>query len=200
VSNTSNPHSVTPVQIGAATQVALQPHTTNTSNPHSVTAAQVGSYTRGEVDALLAAIVPSAQPIIEVAHTTAPPSPSSGNIVVPYNSWEALDSAIFTFSVGLVTVKVAGFYDIDFSASVKMTTNGDTCVRGVARRNGVDIPKSQSFAYVRSAVDGYVTVSHRFRMTLAAGDQITVSVGSFTSYALIVLVQSASTLSITKVQ
>jgi hypothetical protein len=41
--DTNNPHNVTTTQIGAATVGALSAHTGNTSNPHSVTAAQVGA-------------------------------------------------------------------------------------------------------------------------------------------------------------
>lgn len=42
VGNTSNPHSVTVVQLGAATDSDLTTHTSSTSNPHSVTALQLG--------------------------------------------------------------------------------------------------------------------------------------------------------------
>lgn len=41
--DTSNPHQVTPTQIGAATQSALDAHEADTNNPHQVTAAQVGA-------------------------------------------------------------------------------------------------------------------------------------------------------------
>lgn len=41
--NTSNPHSVTAAQVGAASAATLSAHTANTSNPHSVTAAQAGA-------------------------------------------------------------------------------------------------------------------------------------------------------------
>lgn len=47
LNNTSNPHSVTAAQIGAATTTDLTTHTENTSNPHSVTAAQTGALPTG---------------------------------------------------------------------------------------------------------------------------------------------------------
>ena len=43
IQDLSNPHQVTPTQIGAATTEALATHTGDTDNPHSVTAAQVGA-------------------------------------------------------------------------------------------------------------------------------------------------------------
>ena len=43
VTDTGNPHSVTPAQIGAATTTDLNNHVTDTGNPHSVTAAQAGA-------------------------------------------------------------------------------------------------------------------------------------------------------------
>lgn len=43
LASTSNPHSTTAAQVGAATTSALTSHTSNTSNPHSTTAAQVGA-------------------------------------------------------------------------------------------------------------------------------------------------------------
>lgn len=41
--NTSNPHSVTAAQVGAASASDLTSHENDTSNPHNVTAAQVGA-------------------------------------------------------------------------------------------------------------------------------------------------------------
>ncbi|WP_346762952.1 hypothetical protein, partial [Vibrio sp. F13] len=49
VGDEENPHGVTAAQIGAATTAALTAHTGNVENPHSVTAAQVGAAPAGHV-------------------------------------------------------------------------------------------------------------------------------------------------------
>lgn len=43
LANTSNPHSTTAAQVGAATTASLSAHTSNTSNPHNVTTSQIGA-------------------------------------------------------------------------------------------------------------------------------------------------------------
>ena len=45
-SRTDNPHNVTAIQLGAATDAALSSHTARTDNPHATTAAQVGALAR----------------------------------------------------------------------------------------------------------------------------------------------------------
>jgi len=45
VSDTTNPHNVSPTQIGAASATALNSHVINTANPHNVTAVQMGAAT-----------------------------------------------------------------------------------------------------------------------------------------------------------
>ena len=51
-SDTSNPHSVTAAQTGAATSAALTTHTGDTANPHSVTLAQIGALNAGSVTSI----------------------------------------------------------------------------------------------------------------------------------------------------
>ena len=51
-SDTSNPHSVTAAQTGAATSSALTTHTGDTANPHSVTLAQIGALNAGSVTSI----------------------------------------------------------------------------------------------------------------------------------------------------
>ena len=48
LSDGSNPHGVSPAQIGAADAATLSAHTANTANPHSVSAAQTGAATSAE--------------------------------------------------------------------------------------------------------------------------------------------------------
>lgn len=59
VANTSNPHSVTRAQIGAAADSDLTSHTSNTSNPHSVTAAQVGAVVQADIDSAISNLIDS---------------------------------------------------------------------------------------------------------------------------------------------
>jgi len=48
--DTTNPHSVTTSQIGAATSTEFSNHTSDTTNPHSVTTSQIGAATATEFD------------------------------------------------------------------------------------------------------------------------------------------------------
>lgn len=47
LASTSNPHSVTAAQVGAASSATLSAHTSNTSNPHSTTPEQIGALKAG---------------------------------------------------------------------------------------------------------------------------------------------------------